>query len=186
MVADAYEIHPSTRTAYGYKKALESYLFQRGVDERRTVILIIDEAQKLDLGTLELLRVLLNYETNKHKLFQLVLLGQMELLPVISQVRNFWERIALKYVINPLNCHEIREMITFRLRQAGYLYSTPLFQNDAIDLIHSYTQGCPRRICHLCHDALEMLAMRGQSSVDVAIVNERIIEDQAVMMGSAA
>lgn len=184
MVADAYDIHPETQTELGYKKALETYLFHRGVDEGRTVVLIIDEAQKLDLSTLESLRTLLNYETNKYKLFQLVLLGQMEILPIISRVRNFWERIALKYVINPLNNYEIREMITFRLRQAGYLHNSPLFQDEAIDLIYNYTQGCPRRICHLCHDSLEMLVMRGQQSVDRDIVNERIAEDLEVMIGS--
>lgn len=185
MVADAYEIRPANRTEFGYKKALESYLFQRGVDDGRTVVLIIDEAQKLDLGTLELLRMLLNYETNKYKLFQLVLLGQMELLPVISQIRNFWERIALKYVINPLNSYEVREMITFRLRQAGYLYSDSLFQDDAIDLICSYTQGCPRRICHLCHDALEMIVMKGIRSVHRNIINERIAGDLEVMVAGS-
>src|SRR5256712_13201996 len=44
---------------------LEGYLFQKGVEEERTVVLLIDEAQRLSSSALELLRALLNYETNE-------------------------------------------------------------------------------------------------------------------------
>src|SRR5437899_1194286 len=80
---------------------LEGYLFQKGVEEERTVVLLIDEAQRLSSSALELLRALLNYETNEFKLLQLILLGQMELLPRIREMKNLWDRISLKSVIDP-------------------------------------------------------------------------------------
>src|SRR5881296_486024 len=82
---------------------LEGYLFQKGVEEERTVVLLIDEAQRLSSAGLELLRALLNYETNEFKLLQLILLGQMELLPRIREMKNLWDRISLKSVIDPLD-----------------------------------------------------------------------------------
>lgn len=182
-IADALEVRPENRTVSGYKKALEKYLFQKGVNENKTVILLVDEAQKLSVGAIEALRTLLNYETNKFKLLQLVLLGQMELLPLLKDIKNFWERIALKYVINPLSEKEIKEMIEFRLRQAGYKNQMPLFDDEAINAIYNHTQGCPRRVCHLCHDALEMLVMKNANAVDKEVVRDLLSEEISVING---
>ena len=43
------------------------------------VVLIVDEAQNLDLRTMESMRLLSNLETRKHKLVQIILSGQPEL-----------------------------------------------------------------------------------------------------------
>ena len=101
------------------KEALERFLFQKGVEEKKTIVLIIDEAQKLNELTLECLRVLLNYETNEYKLLQLILLGQMELHSKIISIPNFIDRISFKYTLNPLDETEMRQMIDFRIKQAG-------------------------------------------------------------------
>src|SRR3989338_2181533 len=108
------------RSTLDYKEALEKYLFQKGVDEKKTIVLIIDEGQKLTPTHLEILRTLLNYETNEFKLLQLIILSQIELLPRIRKIKNFMDRINLKYIINPLDEIETKEMINFRLRQGGY------------------------------------------------------------------
>jgi general secretion pathway protein A len=179
-LTDAFEIKPANSSISACKKSLEKYLFQKGVDENKTVILLIDEAQKLKPETIEVLRTLLNYETNKFKLLQLVLLGQMELLPEIKGIKNFWERIALKYVINPLNEKETKEMITFRLKTAGYRHRLALFDKGAVENIYDYTQGCPRRICHLSHDALEMLVIKKRHIVDKEIVQDLIGEEMKI------
>jgi len=179
-LTDAFEIKPQNASVSGCKKSLEKYLFQKGVDENMSVILLIDEAQKLNPETIEVLRTLLNYETNKFKLLQLVLLGQMELLPQIKEIRNFWERIALKYVINPLGKAETCQMIGFRLKQAGYRHYLPLFDKGAMEIIYNHTQGCPRRICHLCHDALETLVIKKKHTVDKEIIHDLIGEEMKV------
>ena len=82
-------------------------------------MLLIDEAQKLSDPCLEILRSLLNYETNDRKIFQLILMGQMELLPKISKIHNLWDRIAMKQVIHPLDEPQTGELIEFRLKRAG-------------------------------------------------------------------
>jgi general secretion pathway protein A len=57
-------VNPLFRSTMDYKEALEKYLFQKGVEENKTIILLIDEGQKLTPTHLEILRTLLNYETN--------------------------------------------------------------------------------------------------------------------------
>src|SRR4030042_921926 len=118
------------------REYLERFLFQKGVTENKTVTLIIDEAQKLNEGSLEVLRVLLNYETNEFKLLQLVLLGQLELHSKIMSIPNFFDRISFKYTLNPLDFNETKEMIDFRIRQAGYNKNMHLFLDDAVKEIY--------------------------------------------------
>ena len=149
---------------------LEGYLFQKGVEEERTVVLLIDEAQRLSSPALELLRALLNYETNEFKLLQLILLGQMELLPRIREMKNLWDRISLKSVIDPLDEADTEAMIAFRLRKAGYASRRNLFTADAIREIYRHTQGSPRRITTLCHDALERVVISDKDEVDAAMI----------------
>ncbi len=159
------------------REALERFLFQKGVVEGRTVILIIDEAQKLTPVSLESLRVLLNYETNTFKLLQLVLLGQSELVPTIRAIPNFLDRISFKTVLDPLDYEETTEMIRFRIDQAGYRAKMDLFLDEALREIHAYTKGYPRQVTMLCHRSLKEMLMKNKFVVDRAIVEEIIMEE---------
>ncbi len=152
------------------KEALEKYLFQKGVEEGRTIVLLIDEGQKIARSSLEVLRTLLNYETNEYKLLQLVIMAQVELLPRIKHIRNFMDRVSLKYTINPFDENETRAMIEYRLRQAGYRGQGGLFTDEAVRLIYHHTQGYPRRITMLCHEALKAAVAADMASVDAEIV----------------
>jgi general secretion pathway protein A len=163
--------------ALDYMKAIEKFLFEKCVEEQRTVILLIDEAQKLINPCLEVLRSLLNYETNEYKIFQVVLMAQMELLPRLGRIKNLWDRIALKYVINPLEKHDIKQLINFRLKQAGFVSRYPMFTDGAINAIYDYSQGYPRKVAFICHDALEYLVMNKKETVDEAVIRELIQMD---------
>ncbi len=149
---------------------IERFLYEKGINEEETVVLLIDEAQRLSSASLELLRALLNYETNEHKLLQLILMGQMELLPRVKAMNNFWDRICYRSVIPPLDMSDTEGMITFRLQEAGHTTRTSLFTTKAIQEIYRYSQGYPRRITTICHDALELLVVSGKNDVDEAII----------------
>jgi general secretion pathway protein A len=169
-----FRLNPTFKSTLDYKDAIEKYLFTKGVDENKTIVLLIDEGQKLTPDHLEILRILLNYETNEYKLLQLVIMAQMELLPRMQKIRNFIDRISLKYIINPLDENETNEMVTFRLKQAGLNFDRALFTSGAIKIIYEYTQGYPRKIALLCHDALEMLVMKEKNQVDEELLQEII------------
>jgi general secretion pathway protein A len=163
-----------------YKEALKKYLFDKGVEENKTIVLLVDEAQKLNTISLEMLRTLLNYETNEYKLLQLVLLGQLELVPKLKQMKNLCDRISLKYVINPFDEKETYEMINFRLKAAGYDSGIELFTRDAITEIYRHTQGYPRRISMLCHNILKTLVMEKKFIADGALVRDIVSRDVRV------
>jgi general secretion pathway protein A len=169
-------IDPKKTTGLDCIEAIEQFLYKTGVQEKKRIVLLIDEAQLLPDYVLEILRILLNYETNEYKILQLVLVGQMELVPVLSRMPNFWDRIALKCVINPLDLAEAKELIQFRLHQAGY-QGDGLFAEGAIRLIHQHTKGYPRQMSMMCHNLLEMLVMRDCTIVDETLVREAITNE---------
>ncbi|MFC1704074.1 ExeA family protein [Candidatus Omnitrophota bacterium] len=168
---------PFFRSTIDHQEAIERYLFQKGVEEGKTIVLLIDEGQKLSQPFLEILRTLLNYETNEFKLLQLIIMSQMELLPRLKKVRNFMDRVSLKYIINPLDENETRSLIAFRLRQAGYKRQEPLFTEGAIKQIFEFSHGYPRKIALLCHNALEQLVMQEKSIVDENVMNSLLLEE---------
>ncbi len=160
------------------RDAIERFLLQKAVEEKRTIILIIDEAQKLNLSTLEVLRVLLNFETNEYKMIQLVLLGQMELYPKIVHMPNFVDRISFKYTLNPLSAQETKELIEFRIIRAGYGGAMKLFNDEAIAEIYNHTRGYPRRITMLCHRLLKELIVQNKAIIDRAMVFDLVEKDR--------
>ncbi|MFB0519806.1 MAG: ExeA family protein, partial [Desulfatiglandales bacterium] len=123
-----------------YQFLVESYR------NKRTVVLIIDEAHNLNPSLLEEIRLLSNFETAKDKLIQIILVGQPELNVTLNlpECRQLKQRISLWFYINPLNKNETDEYIRSRLRKAGL--ETPCFKQKAIDEIFRYSKGIPRLI----------------------------------------
>ncbi len=172
-----FEVIPAFRSTLDYKEAIEKYLFAKGVDENKTIILLIDEGQKLNHSFLEILRTLLNYETNKFKLLQIIVLAQMELLPRIKRIKNFYDRVTLKYIINPLDELETKEMIKYRLIKAGLDPDRELFTPGAARLIYEHTLGYPRRIAVLSHNALEYIVMHDKRMADESVIKKMISQE---------
>jgi general secretion pathway protein A len=167
----------STYNLLDLRDLLERFLFQKGVTENKTIVLIIDEAQKLNETSLEVLRVLLNYETNEFKLLQLVLLGQMELHSKIMNIPNFFDRISFKFTLNPLDLKETNELIEFRIRRAGYKSNMHLFLEAAVREIYQHTRGYPRQITMLCHKALKELVLKNRFVIDEYLIKEIIQQE---------
>ncbi len=164
-------------TSLDYMESIERYLFTQGVEQNKTVVLLIDESQILPDFVFEVLRILLNYETNEFKILQLVLVGQMELLPRITRMANFWDRVSAKVMLKSLSVGEVRELIEARLRYAGYRGTNPMFAPESIELIFEHTEGFPRRVNLFCHNVLEQMVMHDRRHVDLQLVH-RVIENE--------
>ncbi len=149
------------------KEALKQQLFRLGMVERRLVVLIIDEGQKISCGNLELLREMLNYETNSSKLLQIVIFAQRELEPMLAAMPNLADRINVRKRLMPLSLTETRRMIRYRLQVAAGGDAAPRvhFTPAAIWAIHLASGGSPRRIVRLCHMALLEMLVRGRTRV---------------------
>jgi general secretion pathway protein A len=115
-------------------------------------VLILDEAQNLTPTHLKLLHFLLNYETAREKLLQLILFGQNELA---NRIERFPELKSRMYPasLSAFNRKDTEELIKFRWFVAGGGATIP-FSNDALDEIFKATLGLPREIVKVCDLAL--------------------------------
>ena len=155
-------------------RALHAFLVER-LRTGQNVVLILDEAQNLDVPTLEQVRLLSNYETASQKLLQILLVGQPELgrRLALPELRQLLQRIAHRCRIGGLGADEVGEYVRTRLRVAGAA-DRGLFAPAAIGRIASYTGGVPRLINTVCDHALligyaDQLPRIDRSTVEQAI-----------------
>lgn len=171
LILNAFNIKNVARSTLASRTALETFSFEKNMGEGKTVILLIDEGEALTPMNIDILRTLLNFEAPDQKFLQMVIFGQMELLPKVRRRRNFVDRISLSYVLNPLNVNEMRKMIEFRLGVAGW-NSKELFAEETYETIHEYTKGFPRQVVKLCGISLETCIMNGDSMVVKDVVKQ--------------
>ena len=152
-------------------KGLNQVLLEHARAGKRVVV-CLDEAQAIPLETLESLRLLSNLETEKRKLFQVVLFGQPELDKRLAHesVRQLQQRITFQYHLSPLSRSELEYYISHRLRIAGYM-GDRLFNTAALDALYRASRGVPRLINVVAHKAL--LAAYGQGHHYVSAVHVR-------------
>ena len=144
--------------------------------EDKNALLIIDEAQGLVGQQFELIRQLLNFETNTQKLIQIVLIGQNELRNKLRLKRALASRVATRSTLDPLHFDDTRSMVNFRVMVAGR--QDPLFTEAALVRIYDYSHGMPRDICVIGLNALPIALLNKVSIIDEELVDEVIEELQ--------
>jgi general secretion pathway protein A len=159
---------PEKARDWQMKEMVKNHLFKRGVDEKKTVALIIDEGQKLPGFCLELLREFLNYETNEYKLLQIVIFAQTEFQTTIDHYANFADRINLYHHLKPMSFGDTRAMIRFRLEKSSTnLKDYTYFSLPALIAIYVASRGYPRKIINLCHRCILTMIIQSRPSVDL-------------------
>ncbi len=157
------------------KERIKDYLFNKGVDEKRIVVLIIDEGQKIPENCLEILREFLNYETNNFKLLQIIIFAQKEFHKILKKRANLFDRVNLLYYLQPLNFKQMRAMINYRLSIASDFEIEPsLFSFWGFAAIYLATGGYPRKVVLLCHQVILKMIIRGNEKAGWFLVGSCI------------
>ncbi|MGO9691572.1 MAG: AAA family ATPase [Syntrophobacteraceae bacterium] len=137
------------------------------------VVLIIDEAHLLPIGSLEHIRLLSNIEITANKLLQILLIGQNELSHKLRrrEMRQLLQRINVNRFLSPMSRSETIEYMDHRLRVAGSGFDT-CFESACKKLIYKMTGGVPRNINRLCDTALLVCMTEKGDKVTVRIIKK--------------
>lgn len=152
--------------------ALQETLLRNRADGRPSV-LIVDEAQRLPTELLEEIRLLLNIETPREKLLEIIMAGQPELNDVLRRpdLRQLKQRVSCICKLEPLSFHELREYVQHRLARAG-LTGQQLFPEATLQAVYEYTHGIPRLVNSLCNCALQTGFALQAARISTAIIRE--------------
>ncbi len=122
---------------------------------KASAVLIIDEAQNLPLQVLEQIRTLSNLETDKEKLLQVILVGQLNLKTLLRspQLRQLDQRVSIRHELKPLDIETVAAYVAHRLTIAGGSASVA-FTAKALARVHRFSGGIPRLINLICDRAL--------------------------------
>src|SRR5436190_20328824 len=117
-ICQEFRIGRSAKAKLDLLTLFQAYLIEQW-KQGQTPVLIIDEAQTLKPPLLELLRQLLNFETNTEKLLQVVLFGQNELRDRLDRKPNLKSRVAMWGALTTLTREDADAMLRFRYQVAG-------------------------------------------------------------------
>jgi len=161
-IAMDFNLEPE-RSFQKQQDALQGFLLDAYTEDKNCVI-FIDEAQTLNNKQLELIRSLLNYETNTQKLVQVILSGQLELKERLSDKRNkaVASRVSTYSILSPLSLEETREMIDHRCK---FERMENPFTEEAVEMIYSISGGVPRSVLKLCAFAYHIKELEGLAEI---------------------
>jgi general secretion pathway protein A len=142
-------------------------------------VMVIDEAQHLSADVLEEIRILSNLETERQKLVQIVIVGQLNLLDVLrsAKPRQLNQRISIRCSLQPLDREEVEAYVTHRLMVARGATNVT-FTRAALNLLHELSAGVPRLINLICDRTL----MAG-AEARTATLNDGLVAKGATALG---
>lgn len=196
LAGEQYDMALIANPSFGTEDFLTEVLYQLGIEpapskvkllhllnERlldnykrgKQTVVVIDEAQTIqDDQIFEELRLLLNFQLNDRFLLTLVLMGQPELNDRVMAMKQFAQRISIKYHLGFFSSQQTTEYIRFRLKAVKC--AREVFSEDAFDIIFKQSGGVPRNINTLCDLCLLIGYMDRADLVDRKIVERAAAE----------
>lgn len=182
LVADAFGA-PSEGDKAGVLRGIIARLRQA---ERR-YLLIVDEAQALPHAALEELRMLSNVTDGSRAVLQTILLGQPELRRIIAGpgLDQLRQRVLASFHLSGLSAEETRAYVEHRMRAVGW-EGIPAWEEGALDVVHRFTGGIPRRINRLCARVLLAGTLEQAEVLTAGLVEATALELEEDLGGGAA
>ena len=172
-IIELFGVNNSAESVQECRNIIENHLLKVGVEQGKTLVLIIDEGQNLPGEMLDVFRTLLNFETDEFKLLQLIIFGQPEMGTMIHKYPNFEDRISFDFEIGPISIDDMRGMIDHRIEITGGRIGS-WFNERALVKIHKNTQGYPRKVTQLCHQLLLTMISEEKDQINDEMV-QRVI-----------
>ena len=150
----------------GMFKAIQEQITYLYKEKRQPLLLAIDEAQYLNTGILNDIKMLMNYGYDSVNYFTLILCGESHLHEALRQ------RITVHYNYAGLSDDEVSKYILHKLQLAGA--ASTIIDPAALAAAHSFTQGNPRLIDNLMTDALTIDFQQDRKVIDAEIIRAAV------------
>lgn len=171
FIANAFRIKNTINSKGEFLIIFQQFL-EKAYATGRQVLIIVDEAQRLQPDLLEEIHHLSNIEKEHVKLLNIFFVGQVEFNSIILGEENkaIRQRITVNYSLEPLSEEETGEYIKHRLKIAGT--EKDIFQKDAVREVYNFSKGAPRLINIICDRALLTGFVENKKKIGADIILE--------------
>jgi type II secretory pathway predicted ATPase ExeA len=139
-----------------FKAALVSEVVATG----RHLVVLLDDADQLDPGTLEAVGSLMNLASDRQTFVVPVLFGQPSLRQKLARLPALRQRIGAQFALATLDPPGCDGYVAHRLAQAGHDVGRAL-EAGLLARLHQASGGVPRIVNALCRHALQHAAAHG-------------------------
>jgi type II secretory pathway predicted ATPase ExeA len=143
-------------------------------EEKREIVLLIDDAEKLKYRNVLLLQYLSSIKFTLFRPFRIVLFGNLLFFNELTKktMREFVKNISVIHFVKPISLGEVPYYVNHRLNLSSSIF--PEISRKAISLVLSYSGGNPSKLNAILEKALFLAKERSLN-----IINEKIIEEVA-------
>jgi type II secretory pathway predicted ATPase ExeA len=144
----------------------------------RQVVLLIEEAHTLPAETLEALWLLYEWASSRHKLLQIVLVGEPGLERTLASQQFIQIRTAVRhrYVLQLLDRKAASEYLLYRMRTIANYEGPNIFSTAALRLIDVAAGGLLRQLNMIADKSLIAAFLAQASSVEAVHVRKVIMD----------
>jgi general secretion pathway protein A len=135
-------------------------------------VLVLDEIQKISHQTLEVIRLMTNFNFEEKNLFSVLMTGNDEFIQHLKLRINesLRQRVTCYCRLTPLSRKETEEYIDHHFEATGA--HQKIITEQAVSLVYDFTSGIPRLINSLTFAALEDAAKAGSGIIDLEHINK--------------
>lgn len=175
-IVTEFKVGQTARSYLELLDILKRFLITEAVEQQKTLVLIIDEANTLKPPMLEMIRQIMNYESNDQKFIQIVLFAQEEFRTRLyhPRYRNIVSRVAMSSTLENLSLSETHAMLRHRWMIAGG-QDFP-FTDEAVNQIYAHSHGIPRTQVILAGNAVLAAYLSGTKRIETDLVTQVILD----------
>lgn len=143
----------------------------------RRPLLIIDEAQNLEIRSLRKIERLVGLRWKDQPLVQIFLIGRENLREKLlgSQLESLYGQVDAVICLEPLAAEQTGPYVRHRLSQVGW-HDNPRLDDAIFPVIFNYSHGIPRLINHICSQLLLLGMSENKHRLDISDVNRVVLE----------
>jgi general secretion pathway protein A len=151
-----------------FQKAFNSFFYKLYKQEKKTVLLLIDNGQNLPDFCLHALNSFYDYHPDCRYFLQTVICGEPSFQRKITTNKALNGRFYSTTAPKPFNFKDIRKLIRFHLEHAAADPGSPptLFSIPAQWVIYRMAQGHPQKTIDLCHFIVLTLVIENRKKAD--------------------
>ncbi|MDR3063659.1 MAG: AAA family ATPase [Methanobrevibacter sp.] len=149
---------------------IQSEISRLALEKRVTPVIIIDEANYINNGVLNDLKMLFNFEMDSRDRAVVLLVGLPQLNNTLKLSANepLRQRITMNFNIDSLTKEETIAYIKTKLK--GAKSTMEIFNPNAFEAIANASNGIPRLINKICNASLMIGASKSTDNIDSEII----------------